>query len=200
MSRQALVAGIVLAAGSSRRMGRDKLYLELGGEPLLLGAVRRALKAGLDPLTVVTGPDHERACRALCGVPVALVPNPAHAQGQNTSLRAGIESLPASAGAALVILADMPFVSSEMLQQVADRYRRERPALVVSRYGDVTAPPTLYDRSLFGEIGGGSYGREVVASHREEALVLEWPPECLSDLDDERDYRRARQRFESQQG
>jgi len=196
----AVIAGVVLAAGSSRRMGRDKLYLELGGESLLRRSVRQALEAGLEPVHVVTGPHPERASEALAGLPVRLVPNPAHAQGQNTSLRTGVESVPPHASAALVTLADMPFATSEMLREIAGRYRRKRPPLVVSRYGAVTAPPTLYDRALFGEFVGGSCGRHVVARHIEAALVLDWPEERLADLDDEDDYRRALKRLGSTRG
>lgn len=192
---QRRIAGVLLAAGSSRRMGRDKLYLELEGETLLRRAVRRAIEAGLDPVLVVTGPDPERAERELAGQPVHLVANPAHQQGQSTSLRAGLEQVPASAAGALVVLADMPFVTTAMMRAIVRLYREERPRLIASRYGEVTAPPTLYDRSLFGEFTEGRCGRHVVKRHVHEAAIVDWPKECLADLDVEDDYERARERL-----
>jgi len=197
---QTIVAGVLLAAGSSRRMGRDKLYLELEGESLLRRAARRALEAGLDPVLVVTGPDPERAQRELAGHPVRLVWNPEHRQGQNTSLSAGIRHVPPPAAAALVVLADMPFVTSAMMRDVVHRYRGGRPPLIVSRYGEVTAPPTLYDRSLFAELTGGRFGRDVVRRHLGEAAVLDWPDERLADLDVEADHARAREKLERPRG
>jgi molybdenum cofactor cytidylyltransferase len=194
---EAVVAAVVLAAGSSRRMGRDKLYLELAGETLLRRSVRHVVEAGLDPILVVTGLHPERVRRELAGLPVTAVPNPDHAAGQSTSLRVGLERVPAEAAAALVVLVDMPFVTPGMLREVVRRYRRERPPLVVSRYGKVAAPPTLYDRSLFHELAGGEGGKRVVERHLHEAAVLDWPEESLADIDVEEDYRRARARLEA---
>lgn len=185
------VAGIVLAAGSSVRMGRNKLLLEIGGETVLRRAVRCALDAGLSPVLVVLGPEPERAAAELSGLGATAIVNPDHALGQHVSLRRGIEAVPAAAEAVLVLLADMPFVTPEMASELARRYRDARPRLVVSRYGAATAPPTLYDRSLFPDFTGDACGRDVVKLHWEEALVLDWPPDSLLDLDDEGDYRRA---------
>jgi molybdenum cofactor cytidylyltransferase len=70
------------------------------------------------------------------------VPNPAHAAGINTSLRCGIGAVPDAAAAAVVLLADMPFVTPAMLRTLVDRFRAGRAPLVVSSYGDVLAPPT----------------------------------------------------------
>ena len=58
----------------------------------------------------------------------------------------------AGARAAVVMLADMPFVTPDMLRTLLARYRESAPPLVVSRYGEVTAPPILYDRVLFPEL------------------------------------------------
>ena len=62
------VAGVVLAAGASRRMGRNKMLLELEGEPLVRRAARRALEAGLTPVVVVLGHEADRARAALAGL------------------------------------------------------------------------------------------------------------------------------------
>jgi molybdenum cofactor cytidylyltransferase len=186
-----LVAAVVLAAGSSVRMGRNKLFLEIDGETLLRRTVRQAAGAGLSPVVVVIGPEAERVRRELEGLRAIVVPNPKHAGGMNVSLRKGIEAVPQEAAAAVVLLADMPLVSGSMVEAVVHRYRESRAPLVVSRYGHTTAPPTLYDRRLFPEFGRAPLGREVVRDHWEEALVVDWPAEDLLDLDIEADYERA---------
>ena len=191
------VAAIVLAAGASVRMGRNKLLLELGGETVVRRAVRRAGDAGMSPVVVVTG--HERAAveAELHGIACGAVYNAEHATGQHTSVGAGIAGLDGAGGcaAAVVVLADMPFVSAEMVRAVADRYRETGAPLVLSRYGaETVAPPMLYDRSLFGELlrMDRRCGREVARRHRAEAVVVDWPAGALRDLDSPEDYERAR--------
>jgi molybdenum cofactor cytidylyltransferase len=193
-------AAVVLAAGSSTRMGENKLLLALDGEPLVRRAVRAAMTAGLTPIVVVLGHEAERVRAALDGLPCRTVINPDHARGKGTSLQVGIDEVASStgAGAAVVMLADMPFVTAEMLARVAargDGPAGARPPMVVSRYGDVTAPPILYDRALFSELlalPGQACGKEMVRRHRAEAAMLSWPAAALTDVDRPEDYERVR--------
>ena len=192
------VAGIVLAAGSSRRMRRDKLYLEFEGETVLRASTRRAVEAGLDPTIVVLGPDPERARAELAGLDVQTVVNPDHLDGMSRSLGVGIERVPDSASAAVSLLADMPFVEASMIAALIAGYRESGKSLVVSRYGDVMAPPTLYGRELFPELAaetGDGCGKRVIRRHLEDALMIDWPEEALLDLDVAEDVDRARARL-----
>ena len=189
------IAGVVLAAGSSTRMGRNKLLLELGGETVVRRAARTAIDAGLDPVVVVTGHAHEAVAAQLHVLALTTVVNTNHGAGQHTSVAAGIAALGDDCAAAIVMLADMPFVTTAMVREIAARYRGTCAPLVVSRYGgDVTAPPMLYDRSLFGELMhmDARCGRQVVRRHRHEAVEVDWPAESLSDLDRPADYERVR--------
>src|SRR5690242_19862228 len=99
--RRGGVAGVVLAAGSSSRMGVNKLVLPLGGTTVLRRALTTAVDAGLDPVLVVLGHEPERARAELAGLPCTPVVNPDHARGINTSLRAGIRAVPEGAGGAV---------------------------------------------------------------------------------------------------
>lgn len=187
------VAGILLAAGTASRMGSNKLLFELGGETLLHRASRRALEAGLDPLIVVLGHHSDENAAALEGVPCLKVINPDYLQGINTSLKAGVAALPDEAQAAVVMLADMPYVTAEMLDGMVERYREGTAPLVISDYEGVNAPPMLYDRRLFPELlamTGEGCGRQVVKRHREEAAVMAWPASALTDLDVPEDWER----------
>jgi molybdenum cofactor cytidylyltransferase len=189
------VAGILLAAGTSSRMGCNKMLFELHGESVLRGAVRRALAGGLSPLLVVLGHQAERAHQQLDGLACQTVINPEYDQGITSSLKAGVSALPSEAVAAMVMLADMPLVSAEMIAAMVARYRATRAPLVISDYEGVNAPPMLYDRGLFAELlamTGGGCGREVVKRHRAEAAVLPWPASALADLDVPEDYARMR--------
>jgi molybdenum cofactor cytidylyltransferase len=193
--RSGAVAGVVLAAGSSTRMGRNKLFFELDGETLLRRVVRRAIAAGLDPVIVVVGHEAEHARAEIAALPCKPVDNPDHALGINRSLRTGISHVPERARAAVVMLADMPFVTGRMVAELVARYRDSTAPLVISAYGDVNAPPMLYDRALFPELQrmtGEGCGRQVVRRHRREAVAVSWPEAALQDIDVPEDYDRIR--------
>jgi molybdenum cofactor cytidylyltransferase len=191
----ARVAGVVLAAGASRRMGRDKLLLDIDGQTLLRGSVERALRAQLAPVVVVLGPDGAMARRELDALDVQIELNPSPGAGMGGSLRIGLAALAPEVAAAVIMLPDMPLVTTGMLEALVERYRTGSAPLVVSEYGEVTAPPVLFDRALFPELAaatGDSAGRETVRRHRGEAHVLRWPSATFVDLDRPEDYDRIR--------
>ena len=167
------IAGILLAAGTSSRMGSNKMLFELDGESVLRGAARRAIAGGLSPLIVVLGHQRERAEQELAGLPCQVAFNPDYEEGITSSLRAGLSVLETSEPAvqgAMVMLADMPFVTSEMIATMVARYRASRAPLVVSDYEGVHAPPMLYDRALFGELLARTEtgcGKQVVKRHHD---------------------------------
>jgi molybdenum cofactor cytidylyltransferase len=177
-------------------MGSNKLLFELDGESVLRGAVRRALAGGLSPLLVVLGHQADKAARELAGLPCQWALNPLYEQGINSSLKSGVLAVPPQVQAAMVLLADMPFVTPEMIAAMIARYRETRAPLVISDYEGVNAPPMLYDRSLFNELlmmTGEGCGRQVVKRHRGEAEVLAWPAAALGDIDVPEDYARVRE-------
>jgi molybdenum cofactor cytidylyltransferase len=193
--RSGPVAGILLAAGTSSRMGSNKLLFDLHGESVVRSAARRALAGGVSPLLVVLGHQADRVRQELEGLPCQTVVNSDYEQGINTSLKAGVAALTDDVQAAMVMLSDMPFVTPEMLAGLIARYRSTAAPLVISDYEGVNAPPMLYDRSLFGELlamTGEGCGRQVVKRHRHEAEVLAWPAAALADLDVPDDYARLK--------
>jgi molybdenum cofactor cytidylyltransferase len=197
VERTGKVAGVVLAAGSSTRMGKNKLLFDLGGEPVVRRAVHRAATAGLDPVIVVLGYEAELVRRELDGLdpPCRIVVNSDYELGINSSLKTGIAALPATAVAVVVMLADMPLVTAEMIATLVTRYRSSDAPLVISDYEGVNAPPMLYDRVLFEELRvmeGEGCGRQVVRRHRASAVVVAWPVAGLTDLDVPADYERVR--------
>ena len=195
--RSGRVAGVVLAAGTSSRMGRNKLLLPLGGTSVLRRAVATAREAALDPVVVVLGHQSDRALSELAGMACIPVVNPEYARGMNTSVRAGISAVPEDVSGAVLMLADMPFVTRDMLATLVRRFRTAGAPLVISDYEGVNAPPMLYDRSLFPELQamtGDGCGREVVRRHRSEAAVVSWPKAALADVDLPGDYEDAKAR------
>jgi len=195
-SGRGAIAGLLLAAGTSSRMGSNKLLFDVEGESLLRRSARRALAGGLAPLLVVLGHQAELAGGELAGLPCQAVVNPAFEQGITSSLQTGMAAIATIPGveAAMVLLADMPFVTPEMIAALAARYRETGAPLVVSDYGGVNAPPMLYGRALFAELSAmtAGCGKQVVQRHRHEAEVVAWPAAALADLDVPEDYARLR--------
>lgn len=194
------LAAVVLAAGSSSRMGRNKLLLELDGETLVRRAVRAAAEAGVDSVIVVLGHEEALVRPQLEGLACRAIVNPDHARGFDTSLHAGVRQAADDADAIVVVLPDMPHVTSAMIATLLERYRATGAPLVVSHYGDVQAPPTLFDRKLFGELlatPGERCAKQVVGRHRHEAVVVDWPEGARRDIDVPADYDRVREGLET---
>jgi molybdenum cofactor cytidylyltransferase len=176
-------------------MGRNKLLFDLGGEAVVRRAVRSALGAGLDPLVVVLGHEAEAVRAALVSLPCEFVVNPRYAEGMNSSVCAGIAALPPDVAAGVVVLADMPFVSAEMIATVVERYRIGDALLILSEYDGVQAPPTLFDHSLFAELAGPEgkgCGKRLRRRHPDQATTVSWPAAALADLDVPDDYERVK--------
>src|SRR2546428_13489842 len=97
------VAGVILAAGASRRMGKNKMLLELDGESLLRRAAKRALGAGLSPVVVVIGHEAARLRAELEDLPLVFTINPDYTGPTNGSLHQGLNTLAAEAHAMHVL-------------------------------------------------------------------------------------------------
>jgi molybdenum cofactor cytidylyltransferase len=191
------IAAILLAAGASRRMGANKMLLDVDGETMVRRAARRALDAGCAPLVVVTGHQAADVRAALAGLDVQFAESPDPLGPTSGSLHAGLRALGATADAAMVLLADMVEVTTPMLRAlIADLTDADAP-LAVSRYGGVLAPPLLFRRALWPELlawTGEGCGKAVAQAHLTEAVVHDWPAEALHDVDTPADYLTAQRR------
>jgi molybdenum cofactor cytidylyltransferase len=191
-----MIAVIVLAAGASTRMGRQKLTLPLAdGRPLVRAAVEQVLAADLDDVVVVLGREAEAVASALRGLPIRTVVNPRYAEGQSTSLRAGLDALAQDTEAAVVALGDQPLPDPRLLRQLVEAFRASGRPIVAPLYRDGRGNPVLFASSVFDElrrVEGDRGGRLVVA--RDPARVAEVPVDAPmpADIDTPDDYEAAR--------
>ena len=180
------VAGVILAAGSSSRLGTPKQVLRYRGETLLHRTVRLAIAADLDPIHVVLGCDAIAVGDALEELRgrVTTVVNSDWQEGMGSSLAVGIASLPAGAGAALVLVTDQPRLSHAILAEIAAVYRDGGAALVASRYASgAVGVPALFARNYFPELtrlAGDRGARALFARHRGQLVTVAFP---AGDLD-----------------
>lgn len=185
------IAAVILAAGASTRMGRNKLLLPVEGESMVHRTVRRVRDAGCDPIVVVTGHDAERVHEALATFDLRYAPSPDPSGPTSGSLHAGLRALPGDVSAALVMLADMVQVTTPMLRALVEGIALGAEPLAVSRYGDVLAPPLVFRRQLWPELlawHGEGCGKAVVRAHEAQARMYDWPVATLQDVDTPADY------------
>lgn len=163
------VGAVVLAAGSGSRMGGgNKLLHAVGGVPLVRRAVNAALASRCTPVVVVTGfaADEVRAC--LAGREVAFAHNPEHATGMASSLRCGLAALADEIDAAVVVLADMPWVHGGHMDRLIAAFDPQRPKIVVPIKDGRRGNPVLWPRRFFAEIqaeAGDVGARNVLRRH-----------------------------------
>jgi molybdenum cofactor cytidylyltransferase len=186
------VAGIVLAAGGAERMGKPKQLLDWQGEPMVRRAAKAALEAGLDPVVVVTGAYGPDVRQAVDGLKLRVVNNKQWAEGQSSSLRAGLQALPEQVGAAVFLLADQPFVDAALIHAVLESYRQTLAPVVAPGVKGQRANPVLFDQRTFGdlmELKGDAGGRQIFGKW--VVQFVEWEDErILLDVDTMKDYRK----------
>lgn len=177
-SNAAGVGAVILAAGSSSRMGRPKQTLHYRGESLLRRAVLAALGAGCRPVVVVTGANAELSRRELDGLGVREVLNPHWEAGMASSISAGVEGLvgaDADARAAVLMLCDQPHVTADVISRLIEAHRATGSPVVASTYGESFGAPALFVRALFAELArleGAAGAKQIIKRHASEAHFL----------------------------
>jgi len=194
-----MISVIVLAAGTSSRLGRPKQLLDLGGKPMLQHVVDAAARAGLDEVLVIVGHAAEEVTGAVRLPSLArFVHNPDYAQGQSTSLRAGLREAGPTCRAALVLLGDQPTVRPDAIAAVAEAWRRGDGLIVQASYEGWAAHPSLFHRSVWPELerlAADEGARSVLAAHPDWLRRVEvggLPPD---DIDTEEGYERMKAEF-----
>ncbi len=187
------VAGLVLAAGAGNRMSdgdQNKLLLDYEGVPLVRYAVSAAAEGGCQGIwAVYSRPD----VLAVLEGHATCLHNPDAAAGQASSLRVGIENLPAQAAGVVILLGDQPLVGGRTVEMLLRAWRREdsKPAVAAS-YGGEWRPPVVVDRSLWPQLlalTGDAGARQVLGPHPE--LLDTVPAAGLpDDIDTPEDYAR----------
>jgi len=186
------VAGVILAAGGSSRLGEPKQLIQWRDHPLIWHAVRAA--DGLDRVIVVIGEQAGDLRKALKKEPVELIENENRDQGQSSSVRAGLESISDGTEAVVFLLADMPFVTSDLVGALIQRYRQSLAPLVATWAGGRRANPVLFDRDTFPDLlalKGDQGGRAIF--RRFEREFVEWDDAVLLDVDTPEDLERLRE-------
>lgn len=189
------IAGLILAAGASSRMGRDKALLEYRGKTFLENIVETLRAAGIARILVVLGHHADRVRRRVDLGSLDVVLNAEYALGQTSSLQAGLRALGEPAPAALLLcLVDHPAVSVETIRKLIRQFQASRDPVIVPCFQGRHGHPVLIGRELFPpllELGSGEGADRVVHQYRPRTKFIEVPdPGILLDVDDAEGYRK----------
>lgn len=190
------VAAVVLAAGMSRRMsgGVPKQLLRTEGKTLLERALENVQTSRVNETVLVLGAGAGEIKQNLTTTGIQVVVNPEYQQGMGTSLRAGLAVLGSSVEAALIVLADQPFVRGETIDKLIAHRRESGAQIAIPLYRGFRGNPVLLDRSVFPELMNlsGDVGcRAIFGNHTQNIIKVEVDdPGILLDIDTEEDLRR----------
>ena len=190
------IAAIVLAAGRSTRMGAtNKLLADVGGRPMVRHAVEAALASQARPVLVVTGHMAAQVSAACAGLDVILVPNPAYATGLASSLKAAIAALPSACNGALILLGDMPHITSAHLDSLIAAHARD--AIVVPVHTGRQGNPVLWPAKYFPELlqlEGDAGAKRLITAHSSNVCELDLATDAIfADVDTPEALKRLRE-------
>jgi molybdenum cofactor cytidylyltransferase len=183
------IAAIVLAAGKSSRMApANKLFVQIDGRSLIEHAVAAAIGSQAATTVVVLGNEADRVRAILAGRAATLVDNPDYASGLASSLRAGLAAVPADCEGAVVLLADMPGVTSAHVDRLIAAFSPlEGRAICVAARNGKRGNPVLWAQRFFAEMAaleGDQGARGLVRRHEESVCEVDMPDDgVLTDLD-----------------
>jgi molybdenum cofactor cytidylyltransferase len=172
------IAILLLAAGSSSRFGSPKQLLPYKGRALIRHLTEVALESNADQTYVILGSNSERMLSELRLLSLRIVENSAWKEGLASSIRAGVRALPNDVDAAIIMLADQPFVSREILNALIEKHRTSDKPIVASEYAGTVGVPALFARSLFPELlklRGDRGAKAVIQRHENDVAGIPFP-------------------------
>jgi molybdenum cofactor cytidylyltransferase len=183
------VSAIILAAGSSSRMGQSKQLLPWKNETLLTHAIHTAMESRVGHVLIVLGSNESEHRKAIEKLPVTIVSNPLWKNGMGSSLKAGLKQAK-DAEAVLIMVCDQPFVTTDHLNNLIQHFERTGQLIVASKYMDTVGVPALFSKKMFDELmdlDDKEGARKVIMKHDHSVVIFA----SGVDLDTPDDYQKA---------
>jgi molybdenum cofactor cytidylyltransferase len=198
--RDKTLAGVVLAAGESRRMGQPKQLLAFGEHTILERVVDTLLTAGVGEVIVVLGHLAERVGAVLGDRPVRLVINESYRQGMLSSVKCGVRAIDAGYEAVLFALGDQPQIQSAVVREVIRAYRAGSSGIVIPCYEGKKGHPIIINlrryREAIANLPEGVGLNLLMQEHADDVRLIDVASEdIIRDIDVPDDYTRELARF-----
>jgi len=166
------IAGIILAAGESSRMGTaNKLLQEIDGVPMIRKVTEEMLATSLSSVSLILGHDAEIVANTVKDLPVKFIFNPEYRQGQSQSIRYAVESLNKDITDVLISLGDMPLVNAKLINQLIDNHfelPNSNSYITLPEYKSKRGNPVIWGKAFFEELkalSGDEGGRALFEAH-----------------------------------
>lgn len=183
---------IILAAGESRRMGSPKMLLQYKGKTIIENVIDNVIASGADKVLLVLGSSGDELLKIIGELPVKHCYNENYKLGMLSSVKCGLNFIPADTGAALIFLGDQPMIGTDIINIVIEAYRREGKGIVMPVFNNKRGHPLLIDFKYRKEIQNLDPEEGLRALARKFAHdVLEVKvntPDILKDIDTREDY------------
>jgi molybdenum cofactor cytidylyltransferase len=190
------IGAVILAAGSSSRMGQPKQLLSLRGETLVRACIDAVSEASCSPVVVVTGSDSEKVHLELADANVIEARNTNWQRGIGSSIRSGVQALIDHAPdveAVLLMVCDQPAVNTRFVERLIAARDETKKDIVASSYADTIGVPALFDRTLFEDLlslGDEAGAKSIILQKLERVEQLPFPDGAI-DVDTWEDWERA---------
>ncbi len=189
-----MISAIVLAAGESKRMGRTKQLLDVGGKPLLQHILDGILQTDVDEVILVLGHEAKRIREKIYTSRVKVVLNPDYPKGMITSIQRGLQALDERCEAFFIVLADQPGIEPRVYNLLIREFRKRFPGktIFLPAYRGRRGHPALFSvqhRSEAFRTEGDRGFRKVLEMVPQEVFLVELESESIiHDLDTPQDY------------
>lgn len=184
---------VILAAGASTRMGTPKQLLRYQERSLLRHTIEVAIASVCQPIVVVLGAYAQLIRPEISQLPVQIVENLQWNQGMSSSIKVGIQALKTSypeVEAVILTLCDQPFISTEIINQLALAYHFANQPIIACEYAETLGVPALFSDRLFSELmtlTAGEGAKQIIKKHSEEVFSISFP-EGATDIDTPKEY------------
>ncbi|MBM4308839.1 MAG: molybdenum cofactor cytidylyltransferase [Deltaproteobacteria bacterium] len=188
------ISAILLGAGESKRMGRDKLLLPWGKRTILEHCLQVLLRTKVNEVIVVLGHRKEEMAHRLIGKRVKVLFNPNPEKGMSSSIQRGLRALDPQSAGILIGLGDMPSLKSRTIDAILRAFREEKGNIILPSFRGRQGHPVLFHRKYKGELlklKGDTGGKSIIMKHPEDVFVVPIKSEgVIRDIDTWVEYKK----------
>jgi len=188
------ISALLLAAGESKRMGRQKLLLPFGTSTIIEQTIDNLLNSRVDEIIVVVGYGAQELVTKIGRKPLKIAVNPHYQQGMSTSIIAGLNLIDNNAKAVMIALADQPGISSKIIDKLIEEFRQDNKGIAIPVYQGNRGHPVIFSikyKSALLKLTGDVGGRGIIEKYRDDILEIPVDSKDINiDVDALSDYER----------